>query len=603
MPTINYNYSAAFNPATYRPTFDPTGTLVSNVVSGEKHTITASNPRDFHFIVPLFAPFFAIEGSLSVVHCPTGGVNRLLVEGVDYNLAFQFIGASRGCAKPIYGGITFLNKSLAGVITLAYRTLGGNWTLNQPEITRILADGAVNPRVTAWEQVIDRPLLFPVIDHEWNLQDLVGMTAVAQAIQALGLSIAQRPVPNLLPLSDHINDQANPHAVGKNQVGLGKVQNFAVATLEEVIAGLAADLYVTPAGVRAVLDSYDADISQIFQQHLQDHGNPHNVGKSQVGLGNVQNYPMANDDEARAGTTTVRYMSPHATALAIDEIVPVATDEQKGKVALNLGNHPSDVNNANDALTSSGLIAILSGTESNTLKEAVTSSTLDAGLSKLSTNLIERKEDGLYYGITDTLVLPTKSMVMALGDVTNLGGAVFSAVQPPLPDQGGEGIADNDHLAGCTFKMVGHYTMKLGLNADGTFGIGGGSAQPWQWYVTASGNMTASGNVTGYSDRRLKENIRPLRSATEKLKRLNGVYFTWKDLPHVRCKAGTQDIGILADQVAMVFPEIVYDSIVIDGQRYKTVAYDKLVPALIEAVKELSARLDTLEAPFSGAGA
>jgi len=60
-------------------------------------------------------------------------------------------------------------------------------------------------------------------------------------------------------------------------------------------------------------------------------------------------------------------------------------------------------------------------------------------------------------------------------------------------------------------------------------------------------------------------------------------------------KAGKRDYGVLADQVEDVMPEIVHESISIDGKSYKTVAYEKLVPVLIEAVKALDARVKELE--------
>lgn len=387
MPTINYSYPAAFNPATYRPVFDPTGTAPTNRVTGEKHTVTASNARDFHFLVPLFAPFFAFPGALSVVFQPTTGNSLTLVEGVDYNLAFQFIGASRACAKPVYGGITLLNTALVGVFTLAYRTLGGNWTLNQPEINRILATAVVNPRVTAWEQVIDRPVLFPVIDHEWNLTDLVGAREVERAIQGIGAAIASKPVPSNSALGVHTVDFSNPHQVTKLQVGLGNVQNYPIASSSEAAEGTAGDRYMTPAGVSALMASLIDGSGDAGAAHLLNRLNPHSVTKAQVGLGNaddtsdllkplstptvdalalkaslnspefsgtpksptadagtnstqlattafvaqmkslltkddvglggVQNYPVASSAEAIDGTATDRYMTPASTAAAL----------------------------------------------------------------------------------------------------------------------------------------------------------------------------------------------------------------------------------------------------------------------------------------------
>lgn len=133
------------------------------------------------------------------------------------------------------------------------------------------------------------------------------------------------------------------------------------------------------------------------------------------------------------------------------------------------------------------------------------------------------------------------------------------------------------------------YAIKMGVRADGYFGLGGWSRTAWSWYSDASGNMVSAGNVTAYSDPRLKENIEKIESPIEKLSQLDGVYFNWKDgIAHTECKAGKRDLGVLANQVEEVFPEIVTDSIEIEGEKYKTVAYEKLVPVLIEAIKELS---------------
>ena len=81
------------------------------------------------------------------------------------------------------------------------------------------------------------------------------------------------------------------------------------------------------------------------------------------------------------------------------------------------------------------------------------------------------------------------------------------------------------------------------------------------------------------------------------LAKLDGGTFNWKQgIPHTVAKAGKRDYGVLADQVKAVMPEIVTESIEIDGQTYSTVSYEKLVPVLIEAVKQLQSRVLELEA-------
>jgi hypothetical protein len=147
------------------------------------------------------------------------------------------------------------------------------------------------------------------------------------------------------------------------------------------------------------------------------------------------------------------------------------------------------------------------------------------------------------------------------------------------------------------FTCTGQYGMKLHLRADGAFGLGGGTSTAWKWYVNAAGDMVAAGNVTAYSDPRLKENFERVKDPLGILAKLDGGTFNWKQgIPHTTAKAGKRDYGVLADQVKAVMPEIVTESIEIDGQTYSTVSYEKLVPVLIEAVKQLQSRVLELEA-------
>jgi hypothetical protein len=161
-------------------------------------------------------------------------------------------------------------------------------------------------------------------------------------------------------------------------------------------------------------------------------------------------------------------------------------------------------------------------------------------------------------------------------------------------NNGGTG---DTNVAAIAFNCTGAYSTLMNLRADGYLGWGGGSATAWRAYINmATGDFTANGNVTAYSDPRLKENIVTISNALDKVQKLDGVHFTWKHgIEHNKGKEGSADVGILADQVEAIFPEIVSQSIELEGESYKTVAYDKLVPVLIEAIKELKAEVDELK--------
>lgn len=180
--------------------------------------------------------------------------------------------------------------------------------------------------------------------------------------------------------------------------------------------------------------------------------------------------------------------------------------------------------------------------------------------------------------------------------LANYAGSVSSGavVSFEIQNNGGTGDAN---VAAMAFHCSGTYATHMHLRADGYFGMGGWSASTWRWYVNmTNGDFTAAGNVTAYSDPRLKTNIRKIDSALDKVVSLNGVKFQWIE-SSVIGNPGKEDYGILSNEVAEIAPELVVDSIFEseDGDKYKTVAYDKLVPFLIEAIKELKAEIDELK--------
>ena len=93
--------------------------------------------------------------------------------------------------------------------------------------------------------------------------------------------------------------------------------------------------------------------------------------------------------------------------------------------------------------------------------------------------------------------------------------------------------------------------------------------------LNVTGNIVATGDVTAYSDRSLKDNIVTIDSALDKVSALRGVYFD---------KDGKASTGVIAQEVEEVLPEVVHTQ----ENGLKSVAYGNMVGLLIEAVKELT---------------
>jgi len=121
-------------------------------------------------------------------------------------------------------------------------------------------------------------------------------------------------------------------------------------------------------------------------------------------------------------------------------------------------------------------------------------------------------------------------------------------------------------------------------------------------------SLLVTGNVTAYSsDRRLKTNVKPIDNALTKISKLSGFTFNWNDTAKTLAKYDTEkvEVGVFAQDVLEVQPEAVKSAPFdvhyetgqsISGEHYLTVQYDRLVPLLIEAIKECSNYLDKQEA-------
>ncbi len=353
--------------------FDPTGAALTNKIVGERQTISPPNWTDFYFILPLATPYFSesLAGNLSMV--PSG---KILVEGVDYICTHRFYDATVQCASPVYGSITFLDRTLSGVLNLNYQTLGGDWTLNSTQISTVLANTLLDPRITTWEEVVTLPYQFPPVSHQWDIVDMIGAKDIVSALNAMVTALLQS---GSTGLATHLADFGNPHRVTAAQVGLGLVQNYAMALNADAIAGSATNLYMTPATTVQAIDQF-AIIP--LNAHIANVSNPHNVTATQVGLGLVQNYGLAATADAQAGILTTAYMTPALTAAAItaQAIAPLNTHlanfgnpHQVTATQVGLGNVP------NYAMATSN--EALAGTSTTTfMSPALVYSVLNTGL-------------------------------------------------------------------------------------------------------------------------------------------------------------------------------------------------------------------------------
>ena len=159
-------------------------------------------------------------------------------------------------------------------------------------------------------------------------------------------------------------------------------------------------------------------------------------------------------------------------------------------------------------------------------------------------------------------------------------------------------------------QSPGIYKFQMLLAEDGSTqkcAYVGGTASPFDQitngnlFVGQSGHfgqdstesvLTCTGDIIAFlgSDMRWKSNIIPITNPIEKVKMIGGYTYNWKDnsKPHNR---GKKDVGVLAQEIEKVLPEIVRE----DKEGYKSVQYDKIIPLLIESIKEQQKQIEELK--------
>ena len=109
--------------------------------------------------------------------------------------------------------------------------------------------------------------------------------------------------------------------------------------------------------------------------------------------------------------------------------------------------------------------------------------------------------------------------------------------------------------------------------------------------------VSSTGDIIAYaSDDRLKHRGDNIENALEKVESLNGFHFNWNDTASDLSNQFDKNInmiGVSAQEVEQILPEVVQPAPV--DNEYKTVQYEKLVPLLIEAIKELKSDIESLK--------
>lgn len=178
-------------------------------------------------------------------------------------------------------------------------------------------------------------------------------------------------------------------------------------------------------------------------------------------------------------------------------------------------------------------------------------------------------------GVTGAVTMSSTLAVTGAATVSNPVTITYNG-------SGALNINTSGNLNGVRFYNGASITGQIGSNATYPFLVQNNSSSN-MFYVDTSGNFTAAGNVTAYSDIKEKADVETIYGGFELVRRMRGVRYT---------RVGTLEkgVGVIAQEMQKVVPEVVQDN---NGTL--SVAYGNLVGVLIEAIKDLEQRIRVLE--------
>jgi hypothetical protein len=247
--------------AVWKYGLDVTGKNPDNLVSGEIHTVPLDNKYAF---ATDYGPFYS--DSVKITVKDTGVV---LTQGTDYECLYLYVDAVQASGKPVTAVIHVLNKSINGDLLLDYQVVGGPYSSNAYALEELIALLGIDNRAVAWENIGNKPLVFPPAPHLHAATDLYGLEWVVDAINELTQAVL------LGDVASHDQIYLRIATVKKQlQDNIDANQQANTARMDQIQADMESmDTRLTNA-INA--------LSSVVSAHINNKNNPHNVTVDQI---------------------------------------------------------------------------------------------------------------------------------------------------------------------------------------------------------------------------------------------------------------------------------------------------------------------------------
>jgi len=278
---------------------------------------------------------------------------------------------------------------------------------------------------------------------------------------------------------------------------------------------------------------------------------------------------------------------------------PIFSSATSGNTAARVDSSTLTYNPSTNTLTTTTFAGALSGnattatTATNSTNATVTTSTTNSDF-KIPFANTTGSTTGNYGLLQDSTAVftynpSTDTFTAPIVNSFNIRGGNGSQAEPAFSfsadTNNGMYLPSSDNIG-----FVTSGSIRLRITAAGAMGLG---ITP----TNTSGRFEATNDIIAFSssDKNWKKNIKNINSPLEKLSQINGVEFDWIEDEPIHGNKG-HDIGVIAQEIEQILPEIVQTR----ESGMKAVQYDKIIPLLIESIKEQQKQIEELKQIING---